>query len=233
MKFVKAQTNGNDFVIVSGTVNDNVHFLKSVADRTVGVGCDQVIFVTKSVENCYRLTFFNQDGSSADMCGNGACAVAVYIKNVLGEKRREVRMLTLSGEYLSVISVDDVSIRFALPRKLGECIVSTGNLQYITSTLDIENVEKLAKEYEECNLHFVELLTKNSVKIKTFERGVGWTMACGSGAVAVAYFIGISGMTEIRHDGGKSLVEISDSHATLTTRPKLVFEGELYEYGTL
>ncbi|MDR2666833.1 MAG: hypothetical protein LBB34_01795 [Holosporales bacterium] len=233
MKFVKAQTNGNDFVIINGTINEDVHFLKLLADRTIGVGCDQVVFVTKNSKDCYKLAFFNRDGSAASMCGNGACAAATYIRNFLGERKHEIKMLTLSGEYPCIINENDVSIRFMLPQKLDKCTILTGNLHYITSMPEIKNVSKLAKEHGECNLHFIESLTGNSIKIKTFEKGVGWTMACGSGAVAVAYLVGSSGITEIYHDGGKSFVEIKERHATLTTRPKLVFEGELYGRSTL
>lgn len=72
MDFIKAETNGNDFVIIHGTSSSlGGDEKRAMADRKFGVGCDQLIFVEEAgVLGAYSIEFFNQDGSYASMCGN-------------------------------------------------------------------------------------------------------------------------------------------------------------------
>jgi diaminopimelate epimerase len=107
-------------------------------------------------------------------------------------------------------------------------MVSTGNKHLILPIEDVESLDELTKRHTDCNLHFIKYIDKQSIRLKTFERGVGWTMACGSGAVAVAFLSGIQGKIHIVHDGGISTVEVLDDSVTLTTAPQLVFEGVMY-----
>ena len=195
-----------------------------MADRKFGVGCDQIIFV-KSGENRYIADFFNQDGSHADMCGNGSCALVLYLRKKYGLENID---LEVSGKmYKTIISGDEATISFPMPKRNGN-IIDTGNKHLVLKMADISRVEEIVKANSDCNLHFVEKLSDNEIRVKTFERGVGWTLACGSGAIAVGFHSGIVGKIKIIHDGGESMVEVKKSHIHLTTAPRLVFEGEFY-----
>ena len=228
VKFVKAETNGNDFVII----NENEKSFsesqkKTIADRKFGIGCDQFIFIQNEQEK-YVVDFFNQDGSYADMCGNGACAVTKYIQKTFNEDSK-ILDLMISGKLYNVsTSEDGVTVSFDLPREIGN-VISTGNKHLVMNLSDIENLEKLVEKYPECNLHFIEVISSNTIKMKTFERGVGLTLACGSGAIAVGFYSKIKGKIKLIQDGGESIVEVFDDCVTLTTNPKLIFEGEFYE----
>jgi diaminopimelate epimerase len=68
-------------------------------------------------------------------------------------------------------------------------------------------------------------ISSREIRLKTFERGVGWTSSCGSGAIATAFVAQNKGITKIIHDGGASFVELLDEFACLTTCPQIVFEG--------
>jgi len=83
------------------------------------------------------------------------------------------------------------------------------------------------------NVEFVEILSDTKMRQKTWERGVGVTLACGSGACAVATAGLHSGRTkrkvEIELDGGTIFIERqeSDGHLMMTGPVAYVFEGEL------
>lgn len=266
MKFCKAQTNGNDFVILETNADKlSLAGKKLIADRKYGIGCDQIIFVNQK-NGHFCLDFYNQDGSHANMCGNGSCAVAFLIKNKYGLDSLELEVLVdfvpfpvkvgsqsalvqtdldgfgghdlvkLGGYhivppesiYKARIIKDEVTVEFPLPHKRGNVLI-TGNNHMILDMSKIGEVSEFAKLNPECNIHFVEMLSNDTLRVKSFEKGVGWTLACGSGAVAVGYHSKLQGKINIIQDGGKSVVEVCETHVNLTTSPKIVYEGEYYE----
>lgn len=241
MKFTKAQVNGNDFVIIDGCSRDCSIDLKLIANRRFGVGCDQIIFIDVTPDSQYSIEFFNQDGANATMCGNGSCAIATYIRNVLADKSTEF-MLKISGNAYRVKANKDTStVFFEMPQYIGEQnlenirLVSTGNKHLIYNTKSVLAIEDglpeaLQTEYPEYNIHFVYTNDSNGLRIRSFERGVGWTKACGTGAIAAFFAFGGANATttKILHEGGTSIVSIIGNEVSLTTKPKLVFSGILY-----
>ncbi len=229
MKFIKAQTNGNDFVIFNKNPEKfERSVLINIADRRFGIGCDQLIFITQKNDH-YIITFFNSDGSHANMCGNGACAVVKYIYEVMKIKSENIKLYINNRIYESAINQGLVSIIFDLP-EIQDDIILTGNKHVVKDIQEINNIENISKEFPECNIHFVKILSNNKIRVKTFEKGSGWTKACGSGAVAVGFYSGLKGRIEIYHDGGSSFIEVLENQVKFTTRPEFVFEGTLYEH---
>lgn len=230
MRFVKAETNGNDFVIINSEVFFEIDLLKKISDRRLGIGCDQIIIVNKISSKKYDVKFYNQDGSSANMCGNGSCAVSKYIKKILQNHEDNIELIISGSSYETKIFEDEsVSIKFPRPINLSNDIVSTGNNHMICAMKMANMAEEIQKNNSDCNIHFIEKINHNSIRIKTFERGVGWTLACGSGAIAVGFYSHINGEIEIIHDGGKSKVTILENAALLKTNPKIIFEGNFYD----
>lgn len=228
MKFIKAETNGNDFVIINENESSFSNLQKKkIADRKFGIGCDQLIFFQND-HGKYLVDFFNQDASHANMCGNGTCAISKYIQKTFDENSKTLELIISGKLYKTSVLNDSVTVSFDLPEKIGN-IISTGNKHFVTKISDIENLDEIAEKYPECNLHFIDLISSNTIKVKTFERGVGWTLACGSGAIACGFFSKIKGKIKIIQDGGESIVEVFDNSVNLTTSPKLIFEGEFYE----
>lgn len=121
-----------------------------------------------------------------------------------------------------------VTVEFPLPETCGN-FVYTGNKHLVLPMSEVGKVQEISRKNPDCNLHFVSQTAKCTLRVKTFERGAGWTLACGSGAVAVGYHSGIKGKIEIIHDGGKSMVEVKSTQVSLTTEPKIVYEGEFYD----
>lgn len=223
MKFIKAETNGNDFIILEMSDINSVNIVK-IADRRKGIGADQIIFFKSNKGgNLYEVKFFNNDGSEARMCGNGLCALSCVLS-------KDVSYLTGSGISEGHIDPNSgkVSVTLPLPKEIsrGENykIVDTGNKHIVC----LAKSDKFLEQTDEFNIHFIECFKENSIKIETYERGAGKTPACGSGAIAAAFAYGsLKQLNTIYHEGGTSAVGFSKDSAFLSAKPHIVFEGEI------
>jgi diaminopimelate epimerase len=82
------------------------------------------------------------------------------------------------------------------------------------------------------NVEFIEVLTRKEIKMRVWERGSGETMACGTGASAVAVAANIKGLTDrnvtVHLLGGDLYVEwASNNHVYMTGPATEVFEGTI------
>ena len=77
---------GNDFVVVDA-VTQNVRvtgsMVRRLANRTLGIGCDQVLVIEPPTEPeiDFNYRIFNQDGGEVEQCGNGARCLARYVQD--------------------------------------------------------------------------------------------------------------------------------------------------------
>ena len=87
--FVKMHGLGNDFVIIDvreEALRITAERVQAIADRRLGIGCDQVILLEASAKAVVRMRIFNADGSQAQACGNAARCVAQLLgPQLLGE----------------------------------------------------------------------------------------------------------------------------------------------------
>ena len=127
-------------------------------------------------------------------------------------------------------------------RKFKFTCVSMGNPHAITEVEDTEkfDVEKYGKVLEvdkafpnKINVEFIQIVDKNHVKMRVWERGAGETLACGTGACATAVACYLNGKTdrnvEIELLGGKLYIEWNEenNHIFMTGPAVTVFEGVL------
>jgi diaminopimelate epimerase len=230
VEFTKAHVNGNDFVVIfRGPELLDKAVVRAIADRRYGVGCDQILFVQPGTSTArmetYDVTIFNNDGTSAKMCGNGVCAVALCIASFDGHKNVDIVARVCEAEYGIKVQGPDATVEFLLPTLLSGGVISTGNKHVVREMSEADNIDFVSKHHSECNIHFVSTISDTKIRIKTFERGAGWTSACGSGAVASVFGLGLKGRVEVVHDGGVSIVEVLGNRVYLTVRPQIVFRG--------
>lgn len=117
-----------------------------------------------------------------------------------------------------------------------------GNPHAIIYMDDIDNldIEKIGPEFEHheyfpnrVNTEFVEVLDRHTVRMRVWERGSGETLACGTGACAVAVACVLNGLTEneitVKLLGGDLLIQWDrQSNTVFMTGPaETVFDGEL------
>ncbi len=173
-----------------------------------------IMFIDESDECDFRVSFFNNDGSSGMMCGNGGrCAVRFAQFNDFFEGK-EVDFFMSDSCYSANITNDVIilnmpdpkqtnsHIKYALGKRLIDCgyyDVGSDHLVVMDANLDIDFFDdlsfiELAKSIRSDFDNFpkgvnVNLysLSKNYVLIKTFERGIERiTGACGTGAISTA-----------------------------------------------
>lgn len=123
--------------------------------------------------------------------------------------------------------------------------VSVGNPHAVTivDNVDEFDVEKYGKKLEvdthfpeKANIEFVQIVDKNTIKMRVWERGSGETFACGTGASAVAVACNLNGVTEndvtVKLLGGELKIKWNkeNNHIYMTGPAVTVFEGELEDY---
>jgi diaminopimelate epimerase len=108
LKFTKMHGQGNDFVVVDGVrqaVSLTRDEVRRIADRHLGVGCDQLLLVEKAVQagNDFRYRIFNADGGEVEQCGNGARCFARFVLDEGLTRKSEIRVETASGVIVPTI----------------------------------------------------------------------------------------------------------------------------------
>jgi len=255
MKFTKMQGTGNDFVAIDQREHRyglTKEIIQKLSDRNFGIGFDQLLIVEKSnLKNAdFKYRIFNADGGEVEQCGNGARCFYKYIKNYQLSKKTIISVETKSGIiHLSENSNGMVSVDMGLPKlKSSKNIndisyheVSIGNphavinlsdnkipeKKYHDVALDIQNTYKNG-----INVGFMSIIDKNSIKLKVFERGSGFTLACGSGACAAAAIAiskyNLETSLNVQMDGGLLQIDWDmKNNINLSGLAEISFEGEV------
>jgi diaminopimelate epimerase len=122
LRFTKMHGLGNDFVVldlITQSVHLDAKLVRFLADRHRGIGCDQVLVVEppSDPEMDFRYRIFNQDGSEAQQCGNGARCVAKFIRDRRLSAKRRLRVETLGGPItLNAGKGNVVTVSMGVPR---------------------------------------------------------------------------------------------------------------------
>jgi diaminopimelate epimerase len=235
--FYKMTGSGNDFILIDN--RDGVldpasvkELVTAVCRRKFSVGADGLILIEPSEKADFRWRFFNQDGSVAEMCGNGGrCAARFAVLNeICGPK---LSFETDAGIIRAV--VDGVRVRLEMTKPsglvLGEALeaggktflvdrMNTGVPHAVIWVEDLEGVPVVewgrAIRYHEryapagTNVNFATRSDQGVLVIRTYERGVeAETLACGTGSVAVALIAAQKGIAaspvSVKTRGGEAL----------------------------
>ncbi len=213
--FFKYSAAGNDFVIINESSLGSFELTKEnivrLCDRRFGIGADGILLHSspESREAHAKMTIFNSDGSTAEMCGNGIRCFALYLVQDCGFSVNPLRIETGNG--LLEARYEKAGKTYRISASLGKAHitdetkkinfrgcdflrtgVSTGNphLVYITENttgIDVEELWKLRELGYETNVELVQNidLAGNCAKVDVYERGAGRTLACGTGGAAV------------------------------------------------
>lgn len=243
MKFWKMEGLGNDFVVVDGSVAVDQAQVKALCDRHFGVGADGVLQVALDVDQVV-MGYWNADGGVAEMCGNGLRCVALYAyeQGLVSEKTFTVQ--TAVGRRR--VEVGD-QIRVELGRAtVGDSrrwddrtfhLATVGNPHAVAFGEDPDGVDVagIGRALERAtpggvNVGFA-LVNESGIKLRVWERGVGETLACGSGmvaAAAVAHELKMIGPSvTMLVPGGEAFVDLEDETTWLAGPARFVFRGEL------
>ncbi len=261
LKFTKAVATGNDFVIIDNRealVKDLPSLAKSVCDRKRSIGADGLLVVEKSKKSDFRMRIFNSDGSEAQMCGNGSRCISLYaVKTKIAKADMTIETLAgelkarVDGDMVKVMLTEPKDIRWNLCLMIHKCpykltFLNTGvpHVIHFVEDLDKVDVKNLGSHLrnhgefapEGTNADFVQIGPKNSIKVRTYERGVeDETLACGTGSVASALISaereGMTSPITVETRSGEKLkvyfskIDGNFKDVYLEGNAKLVYEG--------
>jgi diaminopimelate epimerase len=211
--FTKITGAGNDFVAVyninAGLRIDWSAFAVAVCERHFGVGADGLLVLDPSGIADFTMLYYNADGSTGGMCGNGGRCCVLFAREK-GLEHDDISFEAFGHIYRAVFTGDGIRIAMKDPEHVRRGIsvrtsvgnvlchaVNTGSPHVITfvDNLEAANVLSLGKELrkhpefmpEGTNVNFVKMLGVNAISIRTYERGVeAETLACGTGSIASA-----------------------------------------------
>jgi diaminopimelate epimerase len=212
LQFTKMHGLGNDFVVIN-------NFQKQldwrelpaamIADRHLGIGCDQILLIEPSSSADVFCRILNADGSEAEQCGNGLRCVARYMHEKKLLTRNNLTIETVAGNFpVTIKDYDHIRVTIAehgisaTPMKvllptLGTSVqgsaLSLRNPHFIIKVNDIETpaawqLGPALAVYPDfpngTNVGFMQIINDGHIKLRTYERGSGETNACGSNACA-------------------------------------------------
>jgi len=256
--FHKMHGLGNDFVIVDARQEPfdvTPSLANAIADRRTGVGCDQLIVLEPSDRADLKMRIWNSDGGEVESCGNATRCVV----QLTGARRIDSNGGLLEGEDLGAeveVSIgepkfgwDEIPLAYPadtnpLPMAWDELenpiAVNVGNPHVVFFVPDAREIplDELGPRIEN-DPAFPERINVNvatyvhdRLKLRTFERGAGETLACGTGACAsaVAAIVTKRARSPVRVDmtGGSLTIEWAPGEPIRMRGAAIhVFEGEL------
>lgn len=269
--FLKMNGLGNDFVVVearSAPFAPTPADVRAIADRTSGIGCDQLIVIEPGEGVDARVRFWNSDGEEIYACGNGTRCVGWLLMQASGkdhavmESRAGLLVASRAGERL--VSVDmgkpgldwidiplareqdtralDVTLYDDPALASAPACVSMGNPHVVFFVPDIDAapiatagpvVEHHPLFPQGVNVGFAQVLGRDRIRLRVWERGAGLTQACGTGACAALVAAARRDLTDrtatLVLDGGELLIEwrAKDDHVIMTGPAAVDFVGEL------
>lgn len=197
MTYTKYSASGNDFVIFHTFKNqDYSQEAIRLCNRTEGIGADGLIVLVPHEQYDFEWLFYNSDGSTASMCGNGTRACAHYAV-VNGLASENLTFLTGAGAISCEINGNIVETQMTKPKVLKEpfeeegltwYLIDTGVPHLVTLVEDLNVYDKMLsrrmREKHNANVNYAKV-ENGKVYVRTYERGVeDETLACGTGMVA-------------------------------------------------
>jgi diaminopimelate epimerase len=256
LEFYKYQGAGNDFVMIDNRSGffpkENTQLIAHLCDRRFGIGGDGLILLENDTDTDFKMVYYNSDGNQSSMCGNGGRCLVAFAKDL---KVIEDKTTFIATDGLHHASFEDnglVSLQMidvtAIDIKKDHSFLNTGSPHHVqmVDALEHYNIkeEGAAIRYGELygvagsNINFVKKIDDTTFRLRTYERGVeDETLACGTGATAVAIAMNATGQTEatvinVNVEGGKLVVSFDKTpngftNVFLKGPAEFVFKGTI------
>jgi len=257
--FTKMHGIGNDMIMIDNRDGGVVLSLAQVAalcDRHTGIGADGLILLEAGddISDC-RMHYYNADGSEVEMCGNGIRCAALFFLELSESDQQTISIATPAGIKEVAVSGDGTfSVDMGSPafehgdfpsenvqlEGLELQFASMGNPHAVAfvdgvASVDLASTGSRIEQNElfpnAINVH-VAALQDGVLHMRTWERGSGLTLACGTGACAVFAIAqnvyGLNGETEVRLPGGSLFISKNESgHVIMRGPAEHVFMGTI------
>ncbi len=243
---------GNDFVVIKGPMTLPTETIAQLCDRHRGVGADGLLIISPQADGV-RMQYWNADGSTAEMCGNGLrCAARFAVENNL-VKAGTFAVETAVGKLkVTWDGVDADAIEGQVGKVMADTkAVTIGDVTFYTATVGNPHaitfvddtatapVTTLGPEVEvdkffpnQTNVEFAQVVDQANIRLRIWERGVGETLACGTGMVSTAVVSHALGKTDlpvtVTVPGGSAKVWIDEAGFACLRGPAVnVFSGTI------
>ena len=258
IEFYKYQGTGNDFVMIdnrSGSFPKNdIQLINYLCDRRFGIGGDGLILLENDAQHDFKMVYYNADGNESTMCGNGGRCIVAFARD-LGVIENEtvfnavdgLHKASIKGENIVALQMIDVA-KNTIEIQPDFTFLFTGSPHHVALVNNVKDFDvfgngkniRYSNRYAPSgtNVNFVEQLSTDSFKIRTYERGVeDETLSCGTGATAVAIAMNTLGKTNantiaIEVAGGNLQVTFDQNeeafyNVMLVGSAKQVFKGQV------
>lgn len=256
--FTKMHGLGNDFLVLDGRAAPialSAAQVRALANRHTGIGFDQLILILPSAAADVRLRFWNSDGGEVAACGNGSRAAATLLGGQLRIETAggalasqaqadgaEVDMGVPHWDWQAVplaFAMDTLSLPLAWDGLANPAALSVGNPHAVFVVPDAWAVplaelgpviEHDAAFPERVNVGVMQVVARDAIILRVWERGAGATLACGTGAVAAVAAGQRRGLLDARvavaMPGGDLVVtRRDDGHLLLAGPAQVAFTG--------
>lgn len=256
IEFYKYQGTGNDFVMIDNRSNsfpkEDTKLIAHLCDRRFGIGGDGLILLENDPEANFKMVYYNSDGNQSSMCGNGGRCLVAFAKKLhviddvaVFNAIDGLHHASVNGDGIVSLQMIDVS---KIKKTADFTFLNTGSPHHVQMVDDLEhyNVKEKGAEirYGELygqqgsNINFVKKIDETTFSLRTYERGVeDETLACGTGATAVAIAMNARGETEatsidLNVEGGKLIVSFDKKDNQFTNvylkgPAEFVFKGTI------
>lgn len=256
LDFYKYQGTGNDFVMIDNRSGffpkENVQLVARLCDRRFGIGADGLILLENDTDTDFKMVYYNSDGNLSSMCGNGGRCLVAFAK-YLNIIQNSCTFIATDGLHHASIANDGiVSLQMIdvadIKKEADYTFMNTGSPHHVQMVDDLEhyNVKEngAALRYGSLygaagsNINFVKKINEDTFSLRTYERGVeDETLACGTGATAVAIAMNATGQTnassiKLNVEGGKLAVSF-DKMGDVFTNVFLIGPAEFVFKGVI
>ncbi len=250
MDFVKMEGLGNDFIVVDGPVELGVETIQRLCDRRFGVGADGILEIRRVDRTRIGMRYWNADGGEAEMCGNGLRCLArlavlrgwvdgdsLTIDTAVGPMPATVlddgTVRALVGEAEVAGGPMDIADHRVYPIRVGNPhgVVFVDDPDTVDVAAIGSRIEHDAAFPDRANVEFVAVEGLGRIRARIWERGVGETMASGTGSTAAAYaaiqYRDVETPCVVMLPGGRLTIELEGSRAWMVGPAAVVFEGRV------
>lgn len=203
--FFKYQGTGNDFILLDHRTEeylsiDDQPLIKHLCDRRMGIGADGLIMLKNHKDYDFEMVYFNSDGRTSSMCGNGGRCMVAFAK-ALGIIDNQCSFLAIDGPHEATVEENGWVALKMMDTQLQEssvdhAVLDTGSPHYVVFVEDLDDIDIIENaqairysapyKKEGINVNFVEQKPEH-IEVATYERGVeGETLSCGTGVTAAA-----------------------------------------------
>jgi diaminopimelate epimerase len=271
VEFHKGHGTGNDFVLLpdpDGQLALTPALVAALCDRRRGIGADGVLRVVRSAKHPaaanhaadaeWFMDYWNADGSSAEMCGNGVRVFSRFLVDSgwATPAASGLPVATRAGVVRVLVGEGSIAVDMGLPGRYAQSAASVDGRSLPGTAVDLGNPHLVCPLPPDVALSTVDLSHSPGfdetlfpsgvnvelfapvpgpgvhVRMRVYERGVGETLSCGSGACAVAAVAlhegGRSrGTVVVEVPGGRLTVELDGTTCWLAGPALLVAHGEV------